>query len=155
MEANVRKGLAWLLAIGLVGLAFTAYGETPAVSKTAVQRLDEFTQVLDGLLDELNHGTTDSEKVDAALEEAAASFEAVVAEMPLAGLLFNDVFTALYAIQRALDEAAEIVDTGMSLRPYSLRAAISDARWAADSLRWAASGALIREQLTCPKGGPS
>ncbi len=148
----MRKGLVCLLVIALAGLAFAAHGGSLMVSKTAVQRLDELNRILDEILEGLEAGALGLEELADRIEEAFTAFENVLAAMPVAGVLFSDVFGALYDIQYALNDAADIVDTRMAPSPYSLYLAFADARRAKDSLRWSASGGLIQKQLECAKG---
>jgi hypothetical protein len=152
MEAKMRKGFVCLLIIALAGPAFAAYGGTSMVSKTAVQRLDELNRILDEILEGLEAGALGLEELTGRIEEAFTAFENVLAAMPVAGVLFSDVFGALYDILYALNDAADIIDTGMALSPYSLYLAFADARWAKDSLRWSVSGGLIQKQLECARG---
>ena len=152
MEANVRKRWACTLVVGLVGLAFVTYGGTPTVSKTAVERLDELNRILDEIIEGTESATLGQEKNLELLEEAMTAFADVLAAMPVAGLLFSDVFGWLYDIQSSLNDAAEILETGVALSPYSLYAAFRTAQWAKDQLKWRLSGGLLTQQLECPNG---
>ena len=114
----MRKGLVCLLVIALAGLAFAAHGGSLMVSKTAVQRLDELNRILDEILEGMEAGAAlGLEELADRIEEAFTAFENVLAAMPVAGVLFSDVFGALYDIQYALNDAADIVDTRMAPSP--------------------------------------
>jgi len=148
----VRKRWMCLLVIGLVGMVVATCGGTTTVSKMAVERLDELNRILDEIIEGMDSLTLGQARLIERLEDAMTAFTEVLAAMPVAGLLFSDVFSALYDIQYALNNAAEIIDSEMSLSPYSLYLAFRDARRAKDSLEWAASGGLVQQQLGCTQG---
>jgi hypothetical protein len=141
-----------LFSLAVVSVAVAAPPQTVKLSKTAIERLDELNRILDGILEGLTAGALGLDELTGKIEEAFTAFEEVLEEMPVAGLLFSEVFSALYVIQHGLDEAKQIVLAGEPLRPYPLHSAISDARWAKDWLLWSASGGLIQTQLECPNG---
>ena len=147
MRNATRLVLSVLLLLMVVSMAIAG------PSKPAIHALDDLNEILDEILGGLNEDELDPEDNEFGdmLAAAFSAFEALLEEMPLGGLLFPDLFSALYDIQSALAEAEEmfLFERG---RPYAFYDVLFRAQVAKDALRWSASGGLIQSQLQCEQG---
>ena len=86
--------LVVLFSLAVVSVTVLAPHQTVKLSKAAIQRLDELNQILDGILEDLAAGVPGLDELTEKIEEAFTAFNKVLGEMPVAGLLFSEVFTA-------------------------------------------------------------
>jgi len=150
-----RAGVVLIVLFSLAMISVVALGPTQTITvpKTAIQRLEELNVILDEMLQGLSSGSLKFGELAEMLDEAFASFDSVLAEMPVAGLQFAVVFAALYDIRDGLLAADELLGLPWwAVDPYSVYLAIDDARRAKEWLLWSASGGLIQTQLECSNG---
>ena len=148
-----RAGLLAVVILLATTVSCVALGPTGTVllPKDTIAALDGLNRILDQMIDGVSNGSLTIEELNGLLTAAFAAFEDVLIEMPVAGLLFSDVFAALYTIKAALVTADQMFRDSVS-EPYAYHAVLLEAEIAKDELRWAASGGLIRTQEQCASG---